>query len=99
MKATLILALVFSAGVLLAADPSSDIVAIKAAVSNVSEIRTTRTGFSLTTPSGTRNVYKTRTGYYIEGGGGEPNQQIIKTATGYRIESSASRGAAFSNRK
>ena len=99
MKTILVLALVFGAGILFAADASNDIVAIKAAVSNATEIRTTPNGFSVTTPSGTRNVYKTRNGYYIEGGRGEPNQQIIKTATGYRIESSAARGAALSNRK
>lgn len=98
MKAILIIALTMIAVPLLAQTQSNDVIAIRAAVSTAKEIRVTRTGYSITTSSGTRNVYKTPTGFYVEGGRGEPNQQIIKTATGYRIESSSARGAAFSNR-
>lgn len=97
MKAVII-SLVF-AGALTAAAVTNDVVAIQAAISGATNIRATRTGYSVTTPSGTRTVYRTPTGYYIEGGHGEPNRQLIKTATGYRVESSATRGAAFSNHR
>ena len=77
---------------------SNDVVAIMAAVPSAVDIRTTRNGYSVTTPSGTRTVYRTPNGYYVEGGNGAPNQQIIRTSTGYRIENGQVRGAAFGSR-
>ncbi len=96
MKAIVISAWVFVACSVSAGD-TGDVVAIKAAVSDATEIRATGNGYSITTPSGTRTAYKTPNGYYVEGGGGKPNQQIIKTSTGYRVESSETRGAVFSS--
>jgi hypothetical protein len=84
---------------LFASASTNDVIAIYAAAKNATEIRATRSGYSITTPSGTRTAYKTPNGYYVEGGGGEPNKQIIKTSTGYRIEPSATRGAAFSSHR
>ena len=78
---------------------SNDVVAIMAAVPSAVSIRTTRNGYSVTTPAGTRTVYRTPNGYYVEGGNGAPNQQIIRTKNGYRIENSDVRGAVFGNRK
>jgi hypothetical protein len=97
MKAALIILILTITLPVLAANPTNDVIAIQAATS-ATEIRPTRNGYSITTPSGTRTAYKTPTGYYIEGGRGASNLQIIRSGTGYRVESSATRGAAFSNR-
>jgi hypothetical protein len=97
MKTVLVILLSAISIPLLAAESTNDVIAIQAAT-GAREIRTTRTGYSIRTHSGNRTVYKTLTGYYIEGGRGAANQQIIRTATGYRVEDSATRGAAFSNR-
>ena len=99
MKAIITLVMFAIALPLFASGSTNDVVAIVASVKDAKEVRTTSTGYSVTTSSGTRNVYKTSTGYYVEGGGGDPSREIIKTAAGYRIESSATRGSAFSNRK
>lgn len=96
MKAAIVILLLAIALPLFAVDRTNDVVAIQAATS-AREIRPTLTGYSITTSSGTKTVYKTSTGFYVEGGHGQPNQQIIRTLTGYRVESSATRGAAFSN--
>lgn len=76
---------------------TNDIIAIKAAVPTATEIRSSASGYTIITSSGARTAYKTPTGYYIEGGKGSANQQIIRTSTGYRIEDSGTRGDAFSN--
>lgn len=76
---------------------TNDVPAIYAAIPAATTIRTTASGFSVTTPAGTRQVYRTPNGYYIEGGKGSANQQLIRTSTGYRIEDSQTRGAAFGN--
>ena len=91
---TMILILVFVASVQVLASTNrvtvatDDAVAILAAVPSAVSIRNTRNGYSVTTPSGTRTVYRTPNGYYVEGGNGAPNQQIIRTKNGYRIENS-----------
>jgi hypothetical protein len=98
MKTVIVILLSVIAIPLFAGNSTNDVVAIQAATAS-REIRTTRTGYSVTTASGTRTAYKTPTGYYVEGGPGVANQQIIRTSTGYRVESSATRGAAFGSRR
>jgi hypothetical protein len=76
---------------------TNDVPAIHATIPAATTIRATASGFSVTTPTGTRQVYKTPNGYYIEGGKGSANQQLIRTSTGYRIEDSQARGRVFGN--
>ncbi len=99
MKTAIVSMLLVSGGLGWAGPATNDAAVILVAIPEATSIQAHAAGFSITTPSGTRTVYKTSTGYYVEGGAGSPNRQIIRTATGFRVESSATRGAAFGNRK
>ena len=80
------------------AQTNAVVVAIASAMPTATDIRATAYGYKVVTPAGTRNVYRTSTGYRVEGGGGADNLEIRKTSTGYRIESNLVRGRALGSR-
>lgn len=92
--------LCLSAVLSLAAPRTDDpaMVAISAAIPDGTEIRQTSWGYKVTSPSGTRNVYKTSLGYRIPGNSSSPNLDLRKTSSGYRIENNDVRGRAFGSR-
>lgn len=95
--------LVFGVGMVRAApkagaDSNAVVVAITSAIPGATDIRVTSYGYKVETPAGTRNVYKTSTGYRVEGGRGADNLDIRKTSTGYRIENNMIRGRAFGSK-
>jgi hypothetical protein len=74
------------------------VAAIVAAIPAATRIVNTSWGYKIDTPTGTRNVYKTSTGYRVDGSATSPNLEIRKTATGYRIDNSLVRGAALGSK-
>ena len=101
MKAVLICIAVLSlSAIAFPAPRDSDpaVIAIAAAIPDATEIRTTSWGFKVSTPSGTRNVYKTSIGYRVSGSSTSDNLDIRKTATGYKITSNSLWGRAMGSR-
>ena len=95
------IACILASGTAIFATPRSvdpDVVVIATAIPDGTYIRKTSWGFTVSSPSGTRNVYKTSLGYRIGGNATSPNLDIRKTSTGYRIEDNLLRGRAMGSK-